>query len=179
MSNDVSVNNVDLSSFIDWMRNAGKDESYSPLGPKFYVAQQNLSDVPALQPDLGPPPTIVNTGKASHYGTNLWLCSSAGSESPCHHDPYQNILCQIFGEKEVILFAPSESEKLYPAYGTLQKNTSLVDFENPDFDSHPLFLKAVGYRAVLQKGDAVFIPKGWWHYCRAKEESCSVNFWWL
>ena len=31
-----------------------------------------------------------------------------GSESPCHRDPFHNILCQIYGEKKVILFAPSE-----------------------------------------------------------------------
>ena len=31
-----------------------------------------------------------------------------GSESPCHHDPFHNILCQVYGTKHVLLFSPEQ-----------------------------------------------------------------------
>lgn len=33
---------------------------------------------------------------------------SVGSESPCHQDPFHNVLCQIYGTKTALLFAPSD-----------------------------------------------------------------------
>ena len=33
---------------------------------------------------------------------------------------------------------------LYPAVGTVQKNTSLVDIDSPDYEKHPLFRDAKG-----------------------------------
>lgn len=32
----------------------------------------------------------------------------SGSESPCHQDPFHNILCQVYGTKHVLLFPPEQ-----------------------------------------------------------------------
>lgn len=43
----------------------------------------------------------------------------------------------------------------------------------------PLFHKETGYvECVLRASEAVFIPRGWWHYVRGLEVSFSVSFWW-
>jgi Cupin-like domain len=34
--------------------------------------------------------------------------SHLGSESPCHQDPFHNILCQVYGTKHVLLFPPEQ-----------------------------------------------------------------------
>jgi Cupin-like domain len=31
---------------------------------------------------------------------------------------------------------------------------------------------------VVQAGDAVFIPEGWWHQIDSTDISIAVNFWW-
>lgn len=31
---------------------------------------------------------------------------------------------------------------------------------------------------VLQAGDAVFIPEGWWHQIDSSDITIAVNFWW-
>ena len=44
--------------------------------------------------------------------TNLWI-GVQPTVSPLHYDDYENLLCQIQGEKEVILFPPVDKEYLY------------------------------------------------------------------
>ena len=39
---------------------------------------------------------------------NIFPNIDPGSESPCHRDPFHNILCQVYGEKTVLLFSPSD-----------------------------------------------------------------------
>lgn len=143
-----------------------------------YLAQHNLYEIPSILEDVNTP-KICETGKGHLYKVNIWLGGVDGVKSPCHYDPFSNILCQVFGTKHVILFHPDQSENLYPALGTIQKNTSLVDFSNPDLVKHPLFEKAIGYEANLNPGDGLFIPYKWWHYCQTNSLSCSVNFWWI
>jgi hypothetical protein len=62
-----------------------------------------------------------------------------------------------------------------------QYNTSAVDIEKPDRAKFPNFFKAstpVPYECVLGPGDALFIPKRWWHHVRSLEMSVSANVWW-
>lgn len=132
------------------------------------------------------------------YRKNIWFGSPQGTVSPCHYDPFQNVLCQVIGEKEVILFNPSLTSYLYPALHTVQKNTSQVDISRPDLTKHPLYKEVLSLvnsnkggvdlsdasylsvgRTILYPGDAVFIPFKWWHYCKTSKLSCSINFWWL
>ena len=44
--------------------------------------------------------------------TNLWI-GVQPTISPLHYDDYENLLCQTQGEKEVILFPPTDKEYLY------------------------------------------------------------------
>ena len=49
-----------------------------------------------------------------------------------------------------------------------------------DFEERwPQFAKVEGCcEAVLGPGDALYVPKGWWHYVRSLSPSFSVSFWW-
>jgi lysine-specific demethylase 8 len=168
-----SADNKDASTTED------NHESNKNNENRVFLAQYSLQEIPLLEDDVKPFPAIIQTGKGSLYRTNIWMGGEGGTESPCHYDPFHNIICQVYGKKEVILYSREENVNLYPAYGTVQKNTSLVDFISPDIVEHPLFSKAKGVRAVLEPGDGLYIPKGYWHYCTSKAASCSVNFWWL
>ena len=149
--------------------------------PRVFLAQNNLDSVATLKDDVIKPAMTTMTGKKHLYRVNIWMCGASGSESPCHYDPFHNLLCQVFGSKRVLLFPPAVSEDLYPAKHTAQKNTSLVDFQSPDHHLHPRFVNAQqhGLEAILEPGDALYIPYQHWHYCTAHAASCSVNFWWL
>jgi hypothetical protein len=42
----------------------------------------------------------------------------------------------------------------------------------------PEFSDAVYVEGILEEGECLFIPRGWWHYVRSLSASFSVSFWW-
>lgn len=174
MSPQMFISNCHFDDLLDYFEETD--------APPLYLAQTDIRDIGSLIDDVSPPPQIVlTTGKKTIYKINIWLGGKGGSTSPCHFDPFNNVLCQIFGEKEVLLFPPQSGRPfLYPADGTVQKNTSQVDFDKPDDDKFPLFKSSPGgLRAIIHPGDGLFIPYKWWHWCKATNRSCSVNYWWI
>ena len=166
-----------------------------------YLAQHDLfSQVPTLRNDISipdycytnPPPPAPGTPlgvkelqpELDEPLLNAWF-GPAGTVSPLHTDPYHNILCQVVGKKYVRLYNPSESRKLYPkgleSGGVDMSNTSEVDVEAADGmldEEYPLFGKAEYVETILNEGECLYIPVGWWHYVRSLTVSFSVSFWW-
>lgn len=162
----------DYLEFISKPKEALKDV------PNVYLAQYELHEIPEMDKDVICP-GITQVGKGHLYRTNIWFGSPLGTISPCHFDPFNNMVVQVIGKKKIDIIHPHFTPNVYPAYGTLQRNTSMVDFEKPDLEEFPLFSQAEGIEAELNPGDGLFIPFKWWHYCKTTSLSCSVNFWWL
>lgn len=68
---------------------------------------------------------------------------------------------QFMGRKRVVLFAPHQSALLYHLPFTVQ---SYANVNNPDYATMPALQYASGYECVLQHGETLFIPPGYWHY---------------
>lgn len=107
---------------------------------------------------------------------NAWF-GPRGTVSPLHFDPKDNLLCQVVGAKYLRLYAPRESEKLYPVDGLLA-NTSQVQVDAPDLDAFPAFQDAAYVECVLREGEMLYIPPRYWHFVRSLTTSFSVSFWW-
>lgn len=75
---------------------------------------------------------------------------------------------QFAGRKRVLLFEYSEKSKLYrKPFEVL----SLADFSNyadnngnPDYEKFPALKYADGYEVILEPGDTLFMPAGYWHH---------------
>jgi len=75
---------------------------------------------------------------------------------------------QFAGRKRVLLFDYNEKDKLYrKPFEVL----SLADFSNyadsstnPDYNKFPALKYANGYEVVLNPGDTLFMPAGYWHH---------------
>lgn len=85
---------------------------------------------------------------------------------------------QVYGQKQVVLFSPSDSTNLYPHETLLLSNTAQVDPINPDLGRFPNFTKATMYKCLIQSGEMLYMPPKWWHHVVSLEKSFSVNFWW-
>lgn len=152
-----------------------------------YLAQHHLFDqFPPLQEDFDIPPyckvSQSEGDNMEHVKINAWF-GTQDTVTSLHFDSYDNFLTQIFGYKYVRLYAPSQSENLYPIEGsegesvTKQNNISPVDVENPNFDAFPKFKNAEYVECILGPHDMLYIPHHWWHYVRSLTPSFSVNFW--
>jgi hypothetical protein len=75
---------------------------------------------------------------------------------------------QFAGRKRVLLFRYEEQHKLYrKPFEVL----SLADFSNynensgnPDYEKFPALKHAVGYELLLDHGETLFMPAGYWHH---------------
>ena len=168
-----------------------------------YMAQHALFDAcPALLADICTPDYIYccfdgggSGGGEPAVRAQAWLGPS-GTYTPLHCDAAHNVLAQVVGVKRVRLLPPGAAPHVYAAPPPLQ-NTSLLPRAAlrqhgrsgggsdasavsdaaaafPLLRQCPLPLQEV----VLAPGDALFIPRGWWHEVEALTPSFSVSFWW-
>lgn len=101
-----------------------------------------------------------------------------------HYDIDDNIACVVAGVRKFTLFPPDQINNLYvgPKLGAPGGvPISMVDLHNPDLERFPRFAQAleVARQAVLEPGDAIYIPAVWWHGVESMERfNVLVNYWW-
>ena len=101
----------------------------------------------------------------------LWF-GPAGTVTPLHHDTSNILLAQVAGRKRYLLVPPSQWQYVYNSTGVF----SDVDCEKPDLRRHPKFRDATIMDIVVEPGEVLFMPVGWWHHVRALEVSMTVAF---
>lgn len=109
----------------------------------------------------------------------LWVGGRVKTQT--HNDRDHNIACVVAGRRRFILFPPEEVHNLYVGPLDNPPPLSLVDPEAPDFERFPRFREALAAArlANLGPGDALFMPKYWWHHVTSLD-ACNVmvNYWW-
>ena len=113
----------------------------------------------------------------------LWFGTAI--TTPAHFDESHNVACCVAGRRRFTLFPIEQIDNLY--IGPLDHSPagtplSLVNFARPDFDRFPRFREALAHArtAVLEPGDAIYIPPLWWHHVQSLERvNMLVNYWWV
>ncbi|MCV2486841.1 cupin-like domain-containing protein [Flavobacterium sp. SH_e] len=84
-----------------------------------------------------------------------------------HYDiDYSNILHFHFhGEKQCMIFAPSQSKFMYKVPHALISRED-IDFDNPDYEKFPALKNIEGYITNLKHGEMLYMPEGYWHYMK-------------
>lgn len=97
-----------------------------------------------------------------------------GSHVALHYDIDMShvFLNQIHGRKRVLLFAPDQSRNLYRHPFTV---ASYVDLNKPDYDRFPALSRVKGYEVMLQPGETLFMPSGYWHYIEYTDGGYSIS----
>ncbi|GAV84361.1 Cupin_8 domain-containing protein [Cephalotus follicularis] len=152
---------------------------------QLYLAQISIMNIEnedrvqleTLREDIQTPALLETKTLAS---INLWM-NSSHARSSTHYDPHHNLLCVVSGRKQVVLWPPSASPMLYPmpVYGEASNHSS-VALGRPDLSIHPRAECSMEYsqKVILQEGDALFIPEGWFHQIDSDDLTIAVNFWW-
>jgi hypothetical protein len=145
-------------------------------GTHYYLQRMPLSDYcPALLADLSVLPFVPLERLTSQ---NLWF-GPGGSCTALHWDDYDNAIAQIRGRKHFTLFAPNETQYLYPHPALSQApHQSRVNIDDVDAAEFPDFVRATPCTCVLEAGELLLLPACWWHQVASLETSISVNYWW-
>ncbi len=106
----------------------------------------------------------------------FWL-GPAGTVTPLHCDYDDNIFAQIWGSKRIFLSPPHHGEFLYPREANAILFGSPFDPEAPDFEKFPLARQALMIEVIVNPGDLLYVPAGWYHQVRALTFSLSSNRW--
>ena len=112
----------------------------------------------------------------------VWIGNAA--KVATHNDPTENVAVVAAGRRRFTLFPPSAEADLY--MGPLRPTPagariSMVHVTAPDLDRYPRFAAAlkVAQEAELSPGDALFIPRSWYHHVEALDRfNVLVNYWW-
>jgi len=119
---------------------------------------------------------------AAHVAPRIWL--GHRSNVSAHFDAYDNVACVVAGTRRFTLFPPEAIAALYvgPLDNTMAgQPVSLAASAPADETKYPLFSKVrdQALRADLTPGDAIYIPKLWWHQIESTASfNGLVNYWW-
>lgn len=113
--------------------------------------------------------------------STIWI-GSKGAHTNCHQDSYGcNLVAQIHGRKQWLLFPPNSTNFLRPTRIPYEESTiySKYNFFCPtkEDEINILKIKDTAKLVTLEPGDILFVPPGWWHYVESLDFSISVNMW--
>jgi hypothetical protein len=131
---------------------------------------------PGFAEENGPAPL------PSNVRPRIWLGNA--SRVACHYDVYDNLALVAAGRRRFTLYPPDAIGDLYvgPIDHTMAgQPASLAAGSDPGDPRYPRFEAARGraLTADLEPGDALYIPKLWWHQVEALDPvNMLVNYWW-
>ncbi|EGD60390.1 pass1 domain protein [Novosphingobium nitrogenifigens DSM 19370] len=119
---------------------------------------------------------------ASQFLRSMWI-GNRTMTAP-HYDNVENIACVVAGRRKFTLFPIEQLPNLYMGPLDLTpagQPISLVDIRAPDYERFPRYREAEahGLVAMLEPGDAIYIPTLWWHGVESLDGvNVMVNTWW-
>jgi ribosomal protein L16 Arg81 hydroxylase len=167
MEKDAHRRRGPFDAFIEQISRPGNDAYMTA-----YNAGANRAALAPLAADMGVLEKYL-TDEADRTGM-LWI-GPAGTKTSLHHDLTNNFIAQLVGRKQIKVAPASEVGRIY--------NHAHVFSEIPDLDDPALdrvrFAKLAGmrmYDVVLQPGEIIFLPAGWWHQVKSLDFSVTATY---
>ena len=170
-----------VGNLIDLI-NASTSENPAP-----YLRAQKLVELfPDLASDIEPTPHYsLPNWLTSHYLPNqvrrsamaeVLIGGKGASFHVLHWDKnhLHAFVSQLYGQKEFFIYSPEQTAYLYPKADA--PNQSQVDIHKPDYDRFPLFKQADPIRVMVEPGETIFVPSGWWHTTLMPGPSISITW---
>ena len=83
---------------------------------------------------------------------------------------------QFLGKKRVLLFPHEEQYKLYRKPWEVLSLANYANYKQSfDYESFPAAKLANGYEVILEHGDTLFMPSGYWHHMEYIEAGFAVS----
>jgi len=156
-----------LSEFVDRVLAGGPTNDYYMTANNEVLRQPGFA--PLLE-DIGSLPAICDRTQLTS-ASSFWF-GPAGTVTPLHHDTLMLFHTQIVGRKRWRFISPLETPRLYNFNGVY----SPIDVDRPDLARYPRFAEVTMLEVVVEPGETVFLPLGWWHQVTSLDISMSFSF---
>ena len=170
MYKDAHLREAPFERFIDQILqpDAG-NEAYLTA----YNSDRNSEALSVLHKDLGFLDKFLDRNAANPFGM-MWI-GPAGTVTSLHHDLTNNFIAQLVGRKRVKLMPSSEVGKLYNHHHVFSE---IPDLEDPavDLARYPRLKEVRIYDVVLEPGEIIFMPLGWWHQVNSLDFSVTITY---
>ncbi|MGL5194866.1 MAG: cupin-like domain-containing protein [Chroococcales cyanobacterium] len=156
-----------MGDYVDLIVKGGKTNDY------YMVPFNGNFDSPELKPLLKDVEIFSEYIDPSNQKACIFFWfGPEGTITPLHHDPCNVLLSQVYGKKRIRLISPNQKALLYNQVGVYSE----VDLLNPDYEKYPRFKDVEIIEVILEPGEVIFLPVGWWHHVEALDISISVSF---
>jgi hypothetical protein len=108
----------------------------------------------------------------------MLFVGGAGSITHMHFDiDMSHILhTQFMGRKRVLLFPHEEQYKLYRKPWEVLSMANYANYTTDfDYENFPAAILAKGYEVILEHGDTLFMPAGYWHHMEYIESGFAMS----
>jgi hypothetical protein len=152
-----------FGEYVAMVRDSG------PTNDFYMTANNDGRNREALQELMADLPSLAEYLEQGRSGF-FWF-GPAGTITPFHHDLTNNFMIQIAGRKRVRLIAPCDTPNVY----NQRHCYSQVDGRNIDLQRFPMMASVPVIECVLQPGEILFLPVGWWHFVEALDVTITVS----
>ncbi|MBL7711597.1 MAG: cupin-like domain-containing protein [Chitinophagaceae bacterium] len=108
----------------------------------------------------------------------MLFVGGAGSIAHMHYDiDLSHIFhTQFIGRKRVLLLPNNQSKLIYRMPGTVESAASFVDWhEQLDIEKFPALDYAQAYHTILEHGETLFMPSGYWHHMQYMDSGFAMS----
>ena len=157
------------------------DTTHNSLKGRVYLQNHPLNEFTEIKEQISPP-AFCNLINLTKFAPSLW-CGQNDTLTQLHFDELDNIFLQVYGQKSITLFPPTDSHLLFqykPDTHIWLRNVHRSHIPGTDLldDYATIHRHATPYHVHMRESDALFIPKRWWHEVRGLSgPSISVNYW--
>jgi len=155
-----------MRQYVDMIENAGNTNDFYMTANN---TSQNRRELAALWEDIGGIPEYLDPN--SPDDGFLWF-GPTGTLTPFHHDLTNNFMAQVMGSKRVRMIPACELPYVYNNFHCYTP----VDGKEIDYTKYPMMKDVQVIDCILNPGDVLFIPVGWWHYVEGLSTSITVSF---
>ena len=157
-----------FDAFIESIREPGNDAYMTA-----YNARANRAALAPLAADMGALDKYLVGDEIDPTGM-LWI-GPAGTKTSLHHDLTNNFIAQLVGRKQIKVAPASEVGRLYNHTHVFSE---IADLDDPAVSAarHPRLVGMRVYDVLLQPGEVLFLPAGWWHQVKALDFSVTATY---
>lgn len=108
----------------------------------------------------------------------MLFVGGAGSVAHMHYDIDMSHIfhTQFIGRKRVLLLENRQSPFIYRMPATVESAASFVDWEKGlDTEKFPALKYAKAYTTILEHGDTMFMPSGYWHHMQYMDSGFALS----